>query len=69
MIVRLAVWVSIALEEVAGAQFLSAMCANEVLGMPGLSQSSDDLAHDGFLASVAASLLGGVDSLAAHVCL
>lgn len=69
MVVGLAVRLTLPLEEVPGAQFLAAMGAGEVLRMPGFSQSGDDLPDNGFVAGVAASLLAGVDSLTAHVCL
>lgn len=67
MIVRLAVRVAIALEEVPGAQLLVAVVARKVLRMPGLAQRRYDLPNDGLIARIAAPLLGGIHSLAAHV--
>lgn len=98
MIVRLAVRVTLPLEEVPRAQLLVAVSACEVFRMPRLAQgryhlcskniirsrriiqppeivqafgnhdaADGYLAHDGLLAGVAASLLGRVDTLAAHV--
>lgn len=69
VVIRFAVRVAVALEEVARAQLLGAVGAHEVLRVPGLAERGDDLADDGLLAGAAASLLGCVDSLAAHVCL
>lgn len=69
MVVRLAVGLPVALEEVPRAQLLGAVGAGEVLRVPGLPQRGDDLPDDGLLAGAAAALLAGGDSLAAHVCL
>jgi len=69
VIVGLAVRLALPLEEVPGAQFLGAMGAGEMLRMPRLAQGGDDLAYDGFFAGAAASLLAGVYSLTAHVCI
>lgn len=68
VIIRLAVWPAVLLEEVPRAQLLGAMSASEVLRMPSAAQRCDHLSDDGFLASVAASLLGSLYSLSAHVC-
>lgn len=43
MIVRLAVWPAVALEEVPCTKLLVAMCAGEMLRMPCLAQRGDDL--------------------------
>lgn len=67
MVIRLAVGVSIALEEVSGAQLLVAVVTCKVLRMPGLAERGNNLSDDRLVASIAASLLGGIDSLAAHV--
>lgn len=67
MIVRLAVRMSVALEEVASSQLLRAVVAREMLRMPGLAQRRNDLADDWLVAGIAASLLGSGHSLAAHV--
>lgn len=67
VIVRLAVRVAIALEEVPGAQLLVAVVAREVLRMPSLAQRRYDLPYDGLIACIAAPLLGGIHSLATHV--
>jgi len=67
VVVGLAVGMSLALEEIASSQFLIAVGASEVLGVPRLAEGGDDLADDRLLASVAASLLGRVDTLATHV--
>lgn len=67
MVVRLAVRMAVALKEVARAQLLRAVVARKVLRMPGLAQRRDHLADDRLVAGVAASLLCGGDSLAAHV--
>lgn len=67
MVVRLAIRLPVALEEVAGAQLLGAVGTGEVLGVPSLAEGGDDLAHDGLLASAAAALLARVHSLATHV--
>lgn len=67
VIVRLAVRVAIALEEIPGAQLLVAVIAGEVLRMPSFAESRYNLPYDGLIASIAAPLLGGVHSLAAHV--
>lgn len=68
VVVRLAVGPAIALEEVPRSQLLVAVGTGEVFRMPGPSQRGDHLSDDGLLAGVAASLLRGLDSLAAHVC-
>lgn len=68
MIVRLAVRFALPFEEVSSAQFLGAMGAGKVLRVPRFAQSGDHLTYDRFFASAAASLLAGVDSLTAHVC-
>lgn len=68
VVVRLAVGPAVALEEVPGAQLLVAVSAGEVLRVPRATQRGDDLSDDGLIAGVAASLLGGLYSLAAHVC-
>lgn len=68
VVVRLAVGAAVALEEVPGSELLSAVGAREVLRMPRPAERRDHLSDDGFLAGVAASLLRGLDSLAAHVC-
>lgn len=67
MIIRFTVRFPVPLEEVPRPQLLGAMRAGEVLRVPCFTQSSDDLAHDGLLAGVAAALLARVDPLAAHV--
>lgn len=67
VIIRLTVGISIALEEVPRAQLLVAVIARKVLRMPGLAQRRNDLPNDGLIARVAASLLGRIHSLAAHV--
>lgn len=67
MVVWLAVWMTITFEEVSGAQFLVAVVASEVLRMPGLAQSSDDLANNWLVAGVATSFLRCSYSLTAHV--
>lgn len=67
VIVRLAVRVAIALEEIPGAQLLVAVIAGKVLRVPGFAESGYNLPNDGLIASIAAPLLGGVHSLAAHV--
>lgn len=69
MVIRFTVGMSVTLEEVPGAQLLGAMGAHKVLRVPGLAQGGDNLTDNGFLAGVAASLLGSVYSLTAHVCL
>lgn len=69
MVVRFAIWVSISLEEIPRSQFLVAVGANEVFGVPCFAQSCDDLPNNGFVASWAAAFLGRVNSLFAHVCL
>lgn len=43
VIVRLAVWPAVALEEIPCTELLVAMCAGEVLRMPCLAQRGDDL--------------------------
>lgn len=68
MVVRLAVWSAIALEEVPRAQLLVAVGAGEVFRVPRATQRCYDLPNDRLLAGVAASLLGRLYSLAAHVC-
>lgn len=67
VVVRLAVRIAVPLEEVARAQLLRAVVARKVLRMPGLAQGRNDLADDRLVARVAASLLGRVHTLAAHV--
>ncbi|KYQ50318.1 hypothetical protein ALC60_10632 [Trachymyrmex zeteki] len=61
MIVRFAIRVTLPLEEVPCAQLLIAMSTCEVFWMPRLAQGRYHLR------SAAASLLGCVDTLAAHV--
>lgn len=68
VIVGLAVRPAIALEEVPRTEFLITMSTSEVFRMPRAAQRCDHLSDDGFLAGVAASLLRGLYSLAAHVC-
>lgn len=67
MVIGLAVGVSIPLEEVPGAQLLVAVVASEVLRVPSLAEGRYNLPYDGLIACIAAPLLGGIDSLAAHV--
>ena len=67
MVVRLAVRIAVPLEEVPRAQLLRAVIAREVLRMPSLAKGRNDLADDRLIARVAASLLGRVNSLAAHI--
>lgn len=43
VIVRLAVWPAVALEEIPCAELLVTMCAGEVFRMPCLAQRGDDL--------------------------
>lgn len=69
MVVWFAVWLSVPFEEVPGSELLGAVGTGEVLRVPGLPQRGYYLAYDGFIAGAAASLLAGVDSLTAHVCL
>lgn len=69
VIIGFAVGVSLSLEEIPRAQFLIAMSTREVFRVPGLTQGRDHLANDRFLAGTAASLLRGIYSLTAHVCL
>lgn len=45
VIIGLAVWMAFSLKEVSSSQFLIAVRTGEVLRVPGLSQSSDDLAN------------------------
>lgn len=67
VVVRLAVRVAIALEEVPRAELLVAVVAREVFRVPGLAERRDDLADDRLVAGVAAALLRGVHTLATHV--
>lgn len=67
MVVWFAIRMTVALEEVPGAQLLATMVARKVLRMPGLAQRGDHLTDDRFVTSVAASLLGSGYSLAAHI--
>lgn len=67
VVVRLAVRMAVALEEVARAQLLRAVVAREVLRMPGLAQRRDHLADDRLVAGIAAALLRRGHTLAAHV--
>lgn len=69
MVVRLAVRMTIAFEEVTSAQLLLAVAAQEVLRVPGFAQRSYHLANDRLVARVAASLLGRVHTLTVHVSL
>lgn len=63
VVVRLAVRVTVPLKEVAGAEFLLAVGADEVLRVPGLAERRDHLTHDRLVASAAAALLRCVNSL------
>jgi hypothetical protein len=63
VVVSLAIWISIAFEEVSRAKLLIAVIASEMLWMPSLAQSGDHLTHDGFVASVAATFLHSVHTL------
>lgn len=63
MVVRLAVRVAVPLEEVAGAEFLLAVGADEVLRVPGLAQRRDHLTHNRLVASAATALLRCVHTL------
>lgn len=67
VVIRLAVRMSIPLEEVPGAQLLRTMSTSEVFRMPGLAEGGDNLADDRLIAGAATTLLGGVHSLTAHV--
>lgn len=67
MVVLLAVRLAVALKEVARAQLLVAVAARKVLGVPGLAQRRNDLAHNRLLARVAAALLRGGDAATGHV--
>lgn len=67
VVVLFAIGEAIAFEEVACAQFLVAVVAREMLRMPGLAQSSNDLAHNGFLTGVAAALLYSINTLTIHI--
>lgn len=67
VIIRLAVRVSVTLEEVPGAQLLIAVIASKMLRMPSFAESRYDLADDGLIAGIAAPLLSGIDSLATHI--
>lgn len=63
VVVRLAVRVTVPFKEVAGAEFLLAVSADEVLRVPGLAERCDHLTHDRLVASAAAALLRCVNSL------
>lgn len=67
MVVRFTVWLTVPLKEVPRAQLLVAVIARKVLRVPRLAQRRDHLAHDRFLAGVAASLLRRRYSASAHV--
>lgn len=67
MIVLLAVWSAVTLEEVLGAQLLVAVGACEMLRVPGLAQGCDHPPNDGFVAGGAAALLCGGNALLSHV--
>lgn len=67
MIVRFAVRMTLPLEEVPCTQLLVAVSTCEMFWMPRLAQCRYHLAHDRLLAGAAASFLGCVDTLAAHV--
>lgn len=67
VVISLAVGISIALEEVSGAQFLIAVIASEVLRVPCLAQCRDHLTDDRLVACVTAAFLHRVDSLTWHI--
>jgi len=67
VVVRFAIRMSVAFEEVSGAQFLIAMIAGEMLWMPSFAQSGDHLTDNRFVACIATSLLCSSYSLTAHV--
>ena len=67
VVVVLAVRAGGALEEVAVAQFLAAMSAEEVLGVPHLPQRDHHLSHDGLPTGGAVALGDGADAMPAHV--
>lgn len=67
MIIGLAVWSSLALEEVARAQLLGTVVAGEMLWMPGLAQRRDHLADDGLVARGATALLRRIHALSVHL--
>lgn len=69
MVIRLAVRMAVAFEEVTGAELLFAVAAQEVLRVPGFAQRRYHLADYRLVARVAASLLGRVHTLAVHVSL
>lgn len=63
VVVRLAVWIAVALEEVPRAELLVAVVARKVLRMPCLAQGCDHLTNYWLIARVAASFLHRVNSL------
>lgn len=67
MVVRFAVRPSVAFEEVASAQFLRAVGAQEVLRMPRLAQGRDHLADDRLVARRATALLRRIHALSVHL--
>lgn len=69
VIVWLAVWMTVALEEAARAELLATVGACEVLRMPGAAQRRDHLTDDWFVAGAAAAFLCCGNSLTIHVCL
>lgn len=67
MIIGFAVRTAVSLEEISSAEFLVAMSAYEMLRMPRLTESGDNLADDWLIAGGAATLLGSGDSLPVHI--
>jgi len=69
VVVGLTVRMSVPFEEVPRAQLLLTVGADKVFRVPRLAEGCDHLTHDRLVAGAAASLLGCVHSLSAHVCL
>lgn len=67
VVISFAVRISVTLEEVSSSQFLITVIASEMLRMPCLAQSCDDLADYWLVASAAAALLFRVYTLSWHI--